>query len=60
MSKISWNDFHNATQHEIRKTYKLGYGKQADSKLEQAVRYHLDGASQVERRAFYQQFYGRK
>lgn len=58
--KISWNNFHEATQHDLRKTYNIGYGKQADRVLENQVRQHLDGANQKERRDFYQQFYGRR
>lgn len=60
MSKVTWQDLHNATQHELRKTYRIGYGKRADSVLENQVRRHLDGANQKERRDFYNQFYGRK
>lgn len=58
--KITWNDFHNATQQELRKSYKLGNDKLSNSKLEQQIRRHLDGANAKERREFYQQFYGRK
>jgi hypothetical protein len=58
--KISWNNLHEATQDELRKTYKIGNGKKADSVLENQVRGHLDGANQKERRDFYQQFYGRR
>lgn len=60
MSKVTWNDLHEATQQEIRKTYKIGNGKQADRVLENQVRRHLDGANATERRAFYQQFYARR
>ncbi len=59
-AKISWNNIHEATQHDIRKTCKLGYGKLADRKLEQQVKRHLDGANAKERREFYNKFYGRK
>lgn len=59
-SKISWNNLHEATQHELRKTYKIGYGKKADAVLENQVRNHLDGANQKERREFYSQFYLRR
>lgn len=53
--KISWNNLHEATQQEIRKTYKVN-----DRQLENAVRSHLDGANAKERREFYNQFYGRR
>ncbi len=58
--KLSWNNLQEATQHDIRKTCKIGYGKQADKKLENAVRNHLDGANAKERREFYNKFYGRR
>jgi hypothetical protein len=58
--KISWNNLHEATQHELRKTCKIGYGKKADTVLENEVRRHLDGANQKERRDFYSQFYLRR
>ena len=58
--KVTWNDLHEATQHELRQTYKVGYGKQGDTKLENAVRRHLDGANATERRKFYEKFYGRR
>ena len=58
--KINWNDFRDGTQHELRKTYKIGYGRQADVKLERAIRNHLDGANATERREFYDNFYRRK
>lgn len=60
MEKITWNQLHENTQHELRKGMGLGYGKDADRKLENAVRRHLDGANAKERREFYQQFYGRR
>lgn len=60
MSKPTWNDFHEASQHELRKTYDFGYGRRGDMKLEQAVRAHLDGANATERREFYDKFYRRK
>ena len=58
--KITWNNLHEATQHELRKTCKIGYGKKADAILENHVRSHLDGANQKERREFYSQFYLRR
>ncbi len=59
-NKPTWNDLHEANQHELRKTYKIGYGRNGDKALEQAVREHLDGANATERREFYNKFYGRK
>lgn len=53
--KVTWNDLHDADQHEIRKHYQLG-----DRQLENQVRSYLDGANAKERREFYQQFYGRR
>lgn len=53
--KVTWNDLHNATQHELKKTYKL-----TDRQLENQVRQHLDGASAGERRNMYEKVYGRK
>ena len=46
---------HEATQQELKKTYKLN-----SQQLEHAVRYHLDGANQSERRALYQTVYGKR
>jgi len=47
--KVTWNDLHEATQHEIRKTYKLN-----DRQFEQQIRTHMDGANAQERRQLYQ------
>ncbi|HEX4372204.1 MAG TPA: hypothetical protein VHZ50_02765 [Puia sp.] len=55
MSKVTWNDLNNATQSELKKTYKL-----SDRQMEQSVRHHLDGANAQERRQVYQKFYSRK
>jgi hypothetical protein len=55
MSKVTWNDLHNASQLELKKTYKLN-----DRQMEKAVRKHLDGANAKDRRQIYQQFYSRK
>ena len=54
MSKVTWNDLHNASQSDLKKTYKLN-----NKELEKQVRKHLDGANTVERRNLYQQFYSR-
>lgn len=53
--KVTWNDLHNATQHELRKTYKLN-----DRQLENAVRNHLDGANLNERRKLYETVYAKR
>lgn len=55
MSKVTWNDLHEATQHDLRKTYNLN-----DRELEKGIRKHLDGANAQERRAVYDQLYRRK
>jgi len=53
--KVQWNDLHEATQHELKKTYKL-----TDRQLEQQVRQHWDGANRHERRALYNTLYLKK
>jgi hypothetical protein len=53
--KVSWNDLHNATQQELRKTYKLN-----DRQLENQIRHHLDGANPVEKRNLYETVYGKR
>jgi hypothetical protein len=53
--KIRWNDITEATQQELKKTYKLN-----DRQLEVQLRTHLDGANQTERRAKYQELYGKR
>lgn len=53
--KPTWNDLHSATQHELKKTYKL------DSRgLEQAIRRHLDGANATERRQVYGEVFNKR
>ena len=53
--KVTWRDLHSATQKDLKRIYGL------DSRgLENQVRRHLDGASQTERRAVYEQFYSRR
>lgn len=54
-NKVTWNDLHNATQHELKKTYKL-----SDRQFEQQVRSHMDGANTQERRKFYETVYSNK
>lgn len=53
--KVTWNDLHQATQHEIKKVYKL-----TDRQLEQQVRRHWDGANAQERRKLYETVYGKR
>lgn len=48
MSKVTWNDLHNATTKELQVKYKLN-----DQQLEQQVRNHLDGANASDRRDLY-------
>ena len=55
MKKVTWNDMHEATQTELKSTYKLN-----DRQLEQHIRKHLYGSNAVERRAEYQQLYGKR
>lgn len=55
MSKVTWNDLHNASQSELKKTYKL-----SDRQLEVQVRKHMDGASMEQRKGLYQTVYSKK
>lgn len=55
MTKISWSDLQNATQKELKKTYRVN-----DKQLEVQVRRHLDGANAKERRDVYNAFYSKK
>jgi len=50
--KVTWNDMHEATHGELRKTYKL-----TDRQLEQQIRRHWDGANAQERNRLYQTVY---
>lgn len=52
MKKVTWNDLHEATHHEIKKTYKL-----TDRQLERQIRRHWDGANTQERRELYNTVY---
>ena len=47
--RITWNDLHDATFTELKKTYKLN-----DMQLEKSVRRHMDGANPQERRDLYE------
>lgn len=53
--KLQWNDIESATQHELKKTYKLN-----DRQLEHQLRNHLDGANAKERRETYEKLYGKR
>lgn len=54
--KVTWNDLHNATFKELKKTYKL-----TDRQLEHQVRGHMDGIKNVEQRSdFYKKVYDKK
>ncbi len=55
MKKIHWNDLHNGTFKELKKTYKLN-----DRQLENAVRNHMDGANHQERRELYKTVWDKK
>jgi hypothetical protein len=53
--KVTWNNIKDATQEELKKTYRLDARQ-----LEKQVRGHLDGANATERRALYQELYGKR
>jgi hypothetical protein len=53
--KITWNDIRNATQYELKKTYKMN-----DRQLECSLRRHMDGANAQERRNLYEELYGKR
>lgn len=53
--KVTWNDLHNATFKELKKTYKLN-----DRQLENQVRQHLDGASSEQRSQLYKTVWSKK
>ena len=54
--KVTWNDLHNATFKDLKKTYKL-----TDRQLEGQVRQHMDGIKTVEQRSdFYKKVYEKK
>lgn len=55
MSKVTWNDLHNATQSELKKTYKL-----SDRQLEVQVRKHMDGANMEQRKDLYKTVYTKR
>lgn len=52
MKKVTWNDMHEANQHELKKTYKLN-----DRQLEQQIRKHWDGSNNQEKRKLYETVY---
>lgn len=53
--KVTWQDIHEATFKELKKTYKLN-----DMQLENAVRKHMDGANPAERRDLYKTVWDKK
>lgn len=53
--KVTWNDLHNATFKELKKTYQLN-----DKQLENQVRRHLDGASSEQRSQVYKTVWSKK
>ena len=53
--RVTWNDLHEATSHELKKAYKL-----TDRELEKQLRHHWDGANAQERRRLYEKVYGKK
>lgn len=53
--KVTWNDLREASQQELKKTYKL-----SDRQLERQVRRHMDGANSAERRGLYETVYGKR
>jgi hypothetical protein len=53
--KVTWNDLHQATFKELKKTYKLD-----DRQLEHQVRRHLDGARSEERSDMYRKVWDKK
>ena len=55
MKKVTWNDIHEATPKELKKTYKL-----SDRQLEMNVRNHLDGSNAKDRRMVYKQLFERR
>lgn len=52
---IKWNDIHDASQDELKKSYKIN-----DRELEKQLRRHMDGASPGERRKLYESLYGKR
>lgn len=55
MSKVTWRDLQNATQKELKKTYKLN-----DQQLEHQVRKHMDGATMEQRNSLYHTVYSKR
>lgn len=52
---VTWNDLHNATFQELKTKYKLN-----DTRLEEQVRQHLDGANVTERQEVYKKVWDKK
>jgi len=55
MGKVTWQDLHNATFKDLKKTYKLN-----DMQLEHSVRRHLDGATSEQRSDLYRTVWDKK
>lgn len=55
MKNVTWQDLHEATFKELKKTYKLN-----DMQLENQVRCHMDGANANERRKLYKDVWDKK
>ncbi|HLX54711.1 MAG TPA: hypothetical protein VKR58_12250 [Aquella sp.] len=53
--KVTWNDIHEATQHELKQIYNMN-----DRQLEKSLRKHMDGAKPQERRELYEKLYGKR
>lgn len=53
--KVRWNDIKEATQQDLKRVYRLD-----DRQLENQIRNHLDGANATQRRALYQELYGKR
>lgn len=55
MGKPTYNDIINGHQKDLKRIYKL-----SDRQMEQAVRKHMDGANNAERRNLYQTVFTNK
>lgn len=51
-NKVTWNDLHEASPAELKKTYRL-----SDRQLERQIRRHWDGANSHDRRKLYEAVY---
>lgn len=50
--KVTWQDLHEATHHDLKKTYKL-----TDRQLENQIRQHWDGSTNQEKTKLYEKVY---